>query len=323
MDTTTIDTKIDAVITEKQSFHRRELKPPGIAFSSDEGKALFRASLADGNAEIFFPLFESYNTQSAPAYCGLTSLSVAMNALLIDPQRIWQGNWRWFSEELLDCCDPLEVIKLKGITLKKLYCLSRCQGARSTMTYGPEITLDSFRELVRKSCSIENGEKSIIIAHYSRKSLNQTGSGHFSPLGAYHEERDMVLILDTARFKLPPHWVPLPSLYDAMLVVDKETNKPRGLLTIQASSALYENCCAACVEEEKEKSEERHSESAGGSTGGDMEEALEIEKRKAAMRACTKSICAQLSVAEGGEEGVGVAVGGGGLCSAKACNNIS
>ena len=68
-------------------------------------------------------------------------------------------------------------------------------------------------------------------------------------------------------------------------------------------------------------SEERHSESAGGSTGSDMEEALEIEKRKAAMRACTKSICVQLSVAEGGEEGVGV--GGGGLCSAKACNNIS
>ena len=29
--------------------------------------------------------------------------------------------------------------------------------------------------------------------------------------GGYHAERDMVLILDTARFKYPPHWcVPRP-----------------------------------------------------------------------------------------------------------------
>ena len=36
---------------------------------------------------------------------------------------------------------------------------------------------------------------------------SSAGDGHFSPLGGYHEARDLVLILDTARFKYAPHWV--------------------------------------------------------------------------------------------------------------------
>jgi glutathione gamma-glutamylcysteinyltransferase len=44
---------------------------------------------------------------------------------------------------------------------------------------------------------------------YSRKVLGQTGDGHFSPVGGYHPGKDLALIMDTARFKYPPHWVPL------------------------------------------------------------------------------------------------------------------
>ena len=36
-------------------------------------------------------------------------------------------------------------------------------------------------------------------------------------LVGYHEETDSVLIMDVARFKYPPHWVPLMDLADAML----------------------------------------------------------------------------------------------------------
>jgi len=47
----------------------------------------------------------------------------------------------------------------------------------------------------------------VLIASYDRASLGQTGNGHFSPIGGYHMERDLVLVLDVARFKYPPHWV--------------------------------------------------------------------------------------------------------------------
>lgn len=32
-----------------------------------------------------------------------------LNALEIDPHRLWKGPWRWFSEDLLNCCKDLKV----------------------------------------------------------------------------------------------------------------------------------------------------------------------------------------------------------------------
>lgn len=40
---------------------------------------------------------------------------------------------------------------------------------------------------------------------------------------SYHEEKDLALILDTARFKYPPHWVPVKLLLDAMRPHDPDT----------------------------------------------------------------------------------------------------
>ena len=68
-------------------------------------------------------------------------------------------------------------------------------------------------------------EDKVLVLSYSRKVLGQTGDGHFSPVGGYHPERDLVLILDTARFKYPPHWVSLRLIWDAMLALDKSTGE--------------------------------------------------------------------------------------------------
>ena len=46
--------------------------------------------------------------------------------------------------------------------------------------------------------------------------LAQSGTGHFSPAAAYDAATDSVLVLDVARFKYPPHWVPLPLLHAAV-----------------------------------------------------------------------------------------------------------
>lgn len=40
---------------------------------------------------------------------------------------------------------------------------------------------------------------------YSRKSLGQTGDGHFSPVAGYSKTSRKVLILDVARFKVSLH----------------------------------------------------------------------------------------------------------------------
>ena len=244
-----------------KTFHRRELKPPGVAMSTSEGRALVKEAIAGGANDIYFPLAEVLNTQAHPAYCGITSLAVVLNALLIDPKRTWKGVWRWWSEEMLDCCTPLEKIQMKGITLGKLNCLAECQGAKSEMVYGTDITLEDFRESIVESCgSLDSSTTKIIIVSYSRPALNQTGSGHFSPIGAYHVEKDMVLVLDVARFKLPPHWLPLKDLHAAMAHVDSDSGKPRGFLTVSSSEELDRRC--ACekdctpMEEDEENDKE-------------------------------------------------------------------
>ena len=76
-----------------------------------------------------------------------------------------------------------------------------------------------------------------VAASFSRYALSQTGDGHFSPIGGYHTRTDSVLVLDAAKFKYPPYWVPLPRLWRAMQATDWATGRPRGYLIIRKSPA--------------------------------------------------------------------------------------
>lgn len=78
----------------EETFHRKQLNPIAIPFSSKEGRALFRESLDEGFLESYFPLSEQFVTQGHPSYCGIGSLTMALNSLLVDPNRVWHGIWR-------------------------------------------------------------------------------------------------------------------------------------------------------------------------------------------------------------------------------------
>lgn len=54
---------------------------------------IFAEALAQGTMEGFFKLISYYQTQSEPAYCGLATLAVVLNALAIDPGRKWKGTY--------------------------------------------------------------------------------------------------------------------------------------------------------------------------------------------------------------------------------------
>ena len=286
------------------SFYRKPLpSPPAVAFASVAGQRLLREALAGSGGALFFKLMEQFSTQSEPAYCGLGTLVVILNALSIDPGRQWKGPWRWFSEELLDCCEPLESIAAHGITIDRFACLAACNGATAVVQRAVESgkrshssgaggeaeepsELRAFRETVRAICAGEtppaaasgsccggggggggggssntqtqkagdgccapagrnageaanqhDGHPSAFLAvSYSRAALEQAGGGHFSPVGAYHAESDQVLILDVARFKYPPHWVPLPLLWKAMLLQDHATGLARGYVVLTRST---------------------------------------------------------------------------------------
>ncbi|KAK3096437.1 hypothetical protein FSP39_000108, partial [Pinctada imbricata] len=209
-------------------IYRRPLPSSCIDFSSPEGKNIFQEALDAGNMECYFRLAAQFRTQDEPAFCGLTTLVMTLNSLEIDPGQVWKGPWRWYHETMLDCCIPIKDVEVDGISFDDFICLAKCNYLHVDATRPTDaVSLEDFRRCIKR-----HAKKSdvFVILSYSRKVLNQTGDGHFSPMGGYHEDKDLVLILDTARFKYPPHWVPVPLIWEAMKALDVSVGKPRGYM---------------------------------------------------------------------------------------------
>jgi glutathione gamma-glutamylcysteinyltransferase len=190
---------------------------------------VFAEALSAGGLDGYFPLAEQFHTQSDPAFCGLGSLVVGLNALGIDPGRLWKGPWRWFSEELLDCCVPLAEVRKRGLDVDELACLARCNGADVDLVRGDANNLVAFRAAIASAA----GGDGVLVVSYDRSALGQTGSGHYSPIGGYHRGRDLALILDVARFKYPPHWMSVERLWQATHPIDPATGRARGWLVFR------------------------------------------------------------------------------------------
>ena len=63
----------------------------------------------------------------------------------------------------------------------------------------------------------------------------------FAQVGGYDAASDQVLLLDVARFKYPPHWVPVTLLYEAMRRKDPKTLQVRGWCLLRATSSTEES----------------------------------------------------------------------------------
>ncbi|XP_065669345.1 uncharacterized protein LOC100213020 isoform X3 [Hydra vulgaris] len=219
-----------------EHFYRRKLPACCLAFSSEEGKQVFKESLLSGYANIYFPLAEQFRTQAEPAYCGISTLVMILNSLAVDPKRVWKGPWRWYHEEMLDCCLSLDLVQQNGITLDQFVCLATCNNLDlNVVRTDDNENIKSFRDVVEEICA---GQDKVLTCSYSRSVLNQTGGGHFSPIGAYHPKKDLVLIFDVARFKYPPHWVKLDLLWEAMKALDGVTGLPRGYIVLRKTEEM-------------------------------------------------------------------------------------
>lgn len=245
----------------KYSVHKRVLPADLTAFSSQEGKRYLMEAFAGGTAESYWKLTEHFVNQSDPAFCGVTTLLMCLNAMCIDPNIRWRGGWRFYGSEdvlLNRCCFSAERIRRKGIILEDFARLGRCHGLTIDLKRpqleekqdsksrnennndennagcivheaDPSFSLDDFRRDIRWILSgSEAKHQPLLVVSFSRPALGQTGDGHFSPIAAYHEETDQVLVLDVARFKYAPYWVRVEDLFQSMRDLDSDTKKSRG-----------------------------------------------------------------------------------------------
>ena len=78
--------------------------------------------------------------------------------------------------------------------------------------------------------AMEGGAGGFVAANYHLDLFYGDGVdvGHFSPVGAYDEARDLVLMLDVYKKDYEPMWAPLPRLARAMATLSRKTGEPRG-----------------------------------------------------------------------------------------------
>ncbi|KAJ2893044.1 hypothetical protein IWW38_003000 [Coemansia aciculifera] len=210
------------------SYYRRELPADLVSFTSAAGRKLFKESLNEGYAEGYFNLAGNFTVQSEPAYCGPSSLAMVLNALEVDPGRTWKGVWRWYSDELLESCRTESDLKANGITFDQFLCLASSH-AQVAAKRGAQATREEF---LRDIKYVTQRDDVFMVLSFSRPVLGQTGDGHFSPIGAYHPESRMALVLDSARYKYPSWFGDVDRLYDSLQAVDAETGLPRGYFLI-------------------------------------------------------------------------------------------
>ncbi|BHF72348.1 hypothetical protein SprV_0401541200 [Sparganum proliferum] len=217
---------------EPRQFYRRPLPAFCISFATPEGRQLFKEALDMGFMEAYFDLAPQLRTQVQPSYCGLSALVMVLNSFEMDPGRVWKAPWRWYHEDMLTCCISPEALA-HGIVLEQFTSIAKCNGLnvdlRQPVTAGEPVEV--FRSITARLCSQPLATSgTILVVCFDRRSLKQTGTGHYALIGGYHPQRDLVLLLETAAFKYPPHWAPLTSIWTGMRSIDKETGQPRGYM---------------------------------------------------------------------------------------------
>lgn len=203
-----------------------------IPLNSTEGEQLLSSSKA---RQDYLPLSAHFVTQRNPAYCGVASMVMVLNALTIPaPASPELGNSHAFTqdnvfnERMRQVRSPSE-ISLRGMTLEKLGQLLSTYPVKVEVHYASDMTLDEFRHLSEKNLQQPNN---VVIVNYLRQSIGQQRWGHISPIAAYNHQTDRFLILDVSRNKYPPVWVKAQQLWQAMATTDAESGKTRGLVLV-------------------------------------------------------------------------------------------
>ncbi|KAI8098643.1 Phytochelatin synthase-domain-containing protein [Halteromyces radiatus] len=218
--------------------------PTLIPFTSSEGKSLFRSAMSQGQTESFFKLLGNFSAQSSPDLAGISSLTMALNALEIDPKTIWKGNWRWYSGDQLKPCSPKEHVVEHGIPFDEFICLAQphCNVDSFRVSFAPT----SYEQFLQTLEQVTSDASSQMIVHYSRSALGQKGrqqDAHYSPVGAHNASRQQTLIMDVDRVHHPSVWVNTRDLYHAMLKSDPSTGLPRGYFVLKPGvNSKYIKC---------------------------------------------------------------------------------
>ncbi len=198
-------------------------------FAAPEGAKMLQNS---GFKTSFFTLAQNFEPQRDRFCCGIATAVIVLNSLA--------GRNEYSQTKILDKVSlgikPLEAVLHKdgGLTLSELSQLLRSVGAIAKTIVcerHEENALTTFKSDLMRCLSTAN---QFVVANFDSALLVGSGSGHFSPLGAFDQSTQSVLVMDTGRHRTPWYWVSIEKLYRAMNTTDGESW--RGYLIVQSET---------------------------------------------------------------------------------------
>jgi hypothetical protein len=255
----------DAKITKSMTFHYDQYPQSAysnqvavINWNSKEGVERFNRTEFKGD---FFRLAHHYAPQPNPAACGQGAATIILGAIyelnntpfpVVEEWPIAIGDkkyplqYRLFNEgnfftEATDKVLDRKAIYMKktkkdgtfggGIDIDELQKMFKIHGVKSSLVYANkynEEKIVEFRKLVKE---VVNSDKKFLVLNYDHSYKSLMG-GHYSPVAAYDEKSDSILMLDVAAHRNPWIWINLADIYHAMNTKNYAGTNYRGYLII-------------------------------------------------------------------------------------------
>ena len=191
-----------------------------IAVSGSIGEGL----LQDADAKVDYALLsEHLESQELISFCGVASGVTVLNSLgrNLDQSTFFDVDAAGLKSRF--------AVTFSGMTLAEFADFLAAHNSIVDVNHADAIAVDEFRKIVRENLQEPDN---FILVNYQREVLGQRRVGHISPIAAYDEESDLVLILDTASYNYPSTWVPLAQLHSAMATIDSASGKARGFVEV-------------------------------------------------------------------------------------------
>jgi glutathione gamma-glutamylcysteinyltransferase len=218
-------------------------------FTSAAGRRLFLDSAKSDTLRAYYPLPSHRGPQGEASLQGVSTLAVILNALGVDPRRVWKWPWRWYSEPMLSSTAPTTSSYYAAAgaaaaaaapslgscaTLEEFSALAASQGVHATVHYAAEgsaVSEEALRSAARSTSTDPMGGRQFAVAAYARHAIAndaQDGKGglssascssvsHFSLVVGFHSGEDAVMLADVHPARSVPSWVSVAALHGAMV----------------------------------------------------------------------------------------------------------
>lgn len=215
-----------------------------VDFYSEEGRQIIAKSKYNND---FYQLINFFEPQINPTYCGIATAVIILNAInygTIENQPdlsihkpledgggiikfnlysqinfLSEGTDKIKDRKIINYQQPLQSTKKfdPGLNLQDFATIITKIHGLKTRIYFVETfndkSIDHFRETLK---DVLQDETRFLVANFDGYLIDNKTSGHISPIVAYDQDSDRLLILDVATHKNKWQWVDLTKFYKAM-----------------------------------------------------------------------------------------------------------